>query len=37
MSLSPIKKEILETLLRNDKPVKATDVAKESGKDFSLQ
>ncbi len=34
MSLSPIKKEILETLSRNDKAVKATDVAKESGKDF---
>ncbi len=34
MSLSPIKKEILETLSRNDKALKATDVAKESGKDF---
>jgi Family of unknown function (DUF5752) len=34
MSLSPIKKEILETLSRNDKAVKAMDVAKESGKDF---
>jgi len=34
MSLSPIKKEILETLLRINKAMKATDVAKESGKDF---
>jgi predicted transcriptional regulator len=34
MSLSPVKKEILETLSRNDKAVKATEVAKESGKDF---
>ncbi|MGA3111887.1 MAG: hypothetical protein ABSE15_07635 [Candidatus Bathyarchaeia archaeon] len=34
MSLSPIKKEILETMLRTDKALKATDVAKGSGKDF---
>ena len=34
MSLSPFKKEILETLLRSDKALKAMDVAKESGKDF---
>jgi hypothetical protein len=34
MSLSPIKKEILETLLRNDKAMKATDVAKKTGKEF---
>lgn len=34
MSLSPVKKEILETLLRNDKAMKAMDVAKESGKEF---
>jgi hypothetical protein len=34
MSLSPVKKEILETLSHNDKAVKAIDVAKESGKEF---
>jgi hypothetical protein len=34
MSLSPNKKEILETLLRNDKAMKATEVAKQSGKEF---
>jgi predicted transcriptional regulator len=34
MSLSPVKKEILETLSCNDKAVRATDVAKQSGKDF---
>jgi hypothetical protein len=34
MSLSPIKKEILETMFRNGKAMKAMDVAKESGKDF---
>ncbi len=34
MSLSPIKKEILETLLRNDKAMKAMDVAKMTGKEF---
>ncbi|MGA2680421.1 MAG: DUF5752 family protein [Candidatus Bathyarchaeia archaeon] len=34
MSLSPVKKEILETLSRNGKAVKAMDVAKESGKKF---
>jgi hypothetical protein len=34
MSLSPIKKEILETLFRSGKAMKATDIAKEAGKDF---
>jgi hypothetical protein len=34
MSLSPVKKEILETLSRNDKAVRAMNVAKESGKEF---
>jgi hypothetical protein len=34
MSLSPIKEEILESLLLNDKPMRAVDVAKESGKEF---
>ena len=34
MSLSPVKKEILETLSRNDKAAKAMDIAKESGKEF---
>jgi hypothetical protein len=34
MSLSPIKQEILETLLLKDKPMKATDAAKETGKEF---
>jgi len=34
MSLSPDKKQILETMLRSDKAMKATDVAKESGKQF---
>ena len=34
MSLSPIKQEILEALLIQDKPVKAVDIAKAVGKDF---
>jgi predicted transcriptional regulator len=34
MSLSPIKIKILEDLLLNDKPAKATQIAKESGNDF---
>jgi len=34
MSLSPIKKEILETLLRNGKPMRALDVAKANGREF---
>ncbi|MGA2385130.1 MAG: DUF5752 family protein [Candidatus Bathyarchaeia archaeon] len=34
MSLSPLKKEILETMLRNNKPMKAIEVAKENGKEF---
>ena len=34
MSLSPVKKEILETLSRSGKAMRATDVAKEAGKQF---
>ena len=34
MSLSPIKQEVLENLLLNDKPMKAVGVAKETGKEF---
>ena len=34
MSLSPVKREILETLLLHDKPVRATQLAKETGKEF---
>jgi hypothetical protein len=34
MSLSPIKQEILETLLLNDKPMRAMEVAKEARKEF---
>jgi len=34
MSLSPDKKEILETLSRCDKAMRATDVAKETGRKF---
>ena len=30
MSLSPIKQEILETMLLNGKPLKAIDIAKEA-------
>lgn len=33
MSLSPIKKEILETLQRNNKPMQTADVAKETAKE----
>jgi hypothetical protein len=34
MSLSPIKQEILETMLLNDILLKATDIAKEAHKEF---
>ena len=34
MSLPLNKREILETMLINDKPAKATDIAKETGRDF---
>ena len=34
MSLSPVKYEILETLLLLDKPERATHIAKEAGKEF---
>jgi hypothetical protein len=34
MSLSPIKQEILENLLLNDKPMRAMEVAKEASKEF---
>jgi len=34
MSLSPVKQEILENLLLDDKPVRAREVAKETGKEF---
>jgi hypothetical protein len=34
MSLSPIKQEILETMLLFEKPQKATEIAKEAGKGF---
>jgi DNA-binding transcriptional ArsR family regulator len=34
MSLSPIKREILETMLLHDKPARAAQIAKESGKEF---
>jgi hypothetical protein len=34
MSLSPIKQEILENLLLNDKPMRAREVAKEASKEF---
>ncbi len=34
MSLSPIKQEILETMLLNDKPMKALDIAKEAKKEY---
>jgi hypothetical protein len=35
MSLSPIKQEILETMLLNEKPVKAIEIAKEIKKEFN--
>ncbi len=34
MSLSPIKQEILETMLLNEKPQKAMDIAKEAKKEY---
>jgi hypothetical protein len=34
MSLPPIKKEILETMLLEDEPQKAADIAKEAHKEF---
>jgi hypothetical protein len=34
MSLSPIKQEILETMLLNGKPMKAIEIAKEAKKEF---
>jgi hypothetical protein len=34
MSLSPIKQEILETMLLNETPQKATEIAKEAKKEF---
>ncbi|MGD0449778.1 MAG: hypothetical protein ABSA79_01825 [Candidatus Bathyarchaeia archaeon] len=34
MSLSPVKQEILETMLLNEKPMKAIEIASESKKEF---
>jgi hypothetical protein len=34
MSLSPLKQEILESMLLSDKPKKATDIAKDAHKEF---
>jgi hypothetical protein len=34
MSLSPVKHAILETMLLQDKPARATEIAKEAGKEF---
>jgi hypothetical protein len=34
MSLSPVKKEILETMLLNEKPMKAMEIANETKKQF---
>jgi hypothetical protein len=34
MSLSPVKQEILETMLLNERPQKAADIAKESQREF---
>ena len=34
MSLSPIKQEILETMLLNGKPLKAIDIAKEAKREY---
>ena len=34
MSLSPVKQEILETMLLSEKPMKATEIAKETKKGF---
>ena len=36
MDLSPVKREVLEVLLLQDKPVKAALVAKETGKDSKV-
>src|SRR3972149_8886909 len=34
MSLSPVKRKILENMLLNDKPARATQIAKDSGSEF---
>jgi hypothetical protein len=34
MSLSPVKREMLETILLHDKPARAVQIAKESGQKF---
>ena len=34
MSMTPIKRKILEHMLLNDKPAKATQIAKDSGNEF---
>ena len=34
MSLSPVKQEILETMLLNEKPVRAMEIVKETKKEF---
>jgi hypothetical protein len=34
VSLSPVKEEILETMLLYEKPMKAIEIAKETGKEF---
>ena len=34
MSLAPVKRKILEHMLLNDKPARATQIAKESGNEF---
>lgn len=34
MSLSPVKRKILENMLLNDKPARAAQIAKESGNEF---
>jgi len=34
MSLSPVKRKILENMLLNDKPARATQIAKDSGTEF---
>ncbi len=34
MSLSPVKQEVLETMLLHDKPMKAVEIAKETKKEF---
>ncbi len=35
MSLSTVRHEVLETMLLHDKPVRPTQIAKETGKEFS--